>query len=64
MDWARTTFADLKLSIPISKKDQPHKNTKWFNLINNSRSTFAQTNKSWKTTAVRKGKKIKLVILK
>jgi len=55
-------FADLKLSIPISKGDQPHKNTKWSNLINNSRSTFAQTNQSWKTTAVRKGKKITLTL--
>jgi len=55
-------FADLKLSIQISKSAQPHKNTKWSNLINNSRSTFAQNNQSWKTTAVRKGKKIILTL--
>jgi len=55
-------FADLKLSIQISKSAQPHKNTKWFNLIINSRSTFAQNNQSWKTTAVRKGKKIILTL--
>ena len=55
-------FADLKLSIQISKSAQPHKNTKWSNLINNSRSTFAQNNQSWKTTAVRKGKKIMLTL--
>jgi DsbC/DsbD-like thiol-disulfide interchange protein len=55
-------FADLNLSIQISKKNQPHKNTKWSNLINDSRSTFAQANKSWKSTAVRKGKKIMLTL--
>lgn len=55
-------FADLKLSIQISKSAQPHKNTKWSNLIINSRSTFAQNNQSWKTTAVRKGKKIILTL--
>ncbi|MEC7862320.1 MAG: protein-disulfide reductase DsbD domain-containing protein, partial [Verrucomicrobiota bacterium] len=55
-------FADLKLSLQISKSAQPHKNTKWSNLINNSRSTFAQNNQSWKTTAVRKGKKIILTL--
>ncbi|MEE3175826.1 MAG: protein-disulfide reductase DsbD domain-containing protein [Verrucomicrobiota bacterium] len=55
-------FADLNLSIQISKSAQPHKNTKWSNLINNSRSTFAQNNQSWKTTAVRKGKKIILTL--
>ena len=55
-------FADLKLSIQISKSAEPHKNTKWSNLINNSRSTFAQNNQSWKTTAVRKGKKIILTL--
>lgn len=55
-------FADLKLSIQISKNNHPHKNTKWSNLINNSRSTFAKTNKSWKTTAVRKGEKIILTL--
>jgi|TARA_B100001250_G_scaffold393762_1_gene396862 thiol:disulfide interchange protein DsbD len=55
-------FADLNLSIQISKKNQPQKITKWSNLIKDSRSTFAKSNKSWKTTAVRKGKKIILTL--
>ena len=55
-------FADLNLSIQISKSGQLHKNTKWSTSIKNSRSTFAQDNQSWKTTAVRKGKKITLTL--
>ena len=55
-------FADLNLSIQISKNGQLPKDTKWSTPIRNSRSTFAQNNQSWKATALRKGKKIILTL--
>ena len=55
-------FADLNLELPISKKNQPNKNTKWEKSIIKSRSTFPIANESWKTNAVRKDDKIILTL--
>ena len=53
-------FVDLSLSVAVS--DKPTKETRWAKPIKASRATFAKPNTMWKSTAIRSGEMVTLII--